>query len=143
MACAWLRWPSAGLQTWDREEQRVALGALENELPAVPAAEVRLQGWFELPWPDEAALLRVRADRWPTVDLHAAGVSDGRPVAAGYLESWRVPGEVDGYAPAALAAWVWNIWELDGLAALRAASHRVVLSSEVTRYATSSRVGQG
>jgi hypothetical protein len=143
MGCAWLRWPNAGLQTWDRDEQAAALAALENELPAVPAAEVRLQGWFELPWADEVAVLKVRADQWPTVDVYDAAVLEGRPVATAYCESWRVPGEVDGYAPAALAAWVWRIWELGGLAALRAASHRVVLSSEATRYATSSRVGQG
>ncbi|HZQ98118.1 MAG TPA: hypothetical protein VFC93_04790 [Chloroflexota bacterium] len=130
MACNWLRWPSARLQTWDPAEQAAALATIENELPPVLAGELRLWGWFDLPWPEEAAILRVHADRWPSVDVHEALLADGRLVVGRYVESWRLPGELDGYTPAGLAHWVWQLWELDGVAALRAAASRVRLGAE-------------
>lgn len=143
MERVWTGWPTRRLQTWDPDEQAAARLGLENELPPVPSAEVRVQGWFELPWADQACLLRVYADRWPSVDVYEAEVVGGRPVAGAYLESWRLPGELDGYPPAQLAAWVWHVWELSALTALQAASEVVSYSSEATRYRASSRVGQG
>jgi len=139
----WTGWPTRRLQTWDPDEQATARRGLENELPPLAAAEARMQGWFELPWADQCCVVKVYVDRWPTVDVHEAEVIGGRPASGAYLESWRLPGELDGHPPAELAAWVWTAWELSALTALRAASDVVSYSSEDTRYSASSRVGQG
>lgn len=143
MERAWLAWPTRRLQTWDPHEQAAARLTLEDTLPAVPSAEVRVQGWFQLPWTDQACVLKVYADRWPNVDLHAAEVVGDRPVPGAYLESWRLPGELDGYPPAVLAGWAWDAWMLDALSALRGASEVISYSSDRTRYTAISRVEQG
>src|SRR5579884_1324991 len=101
---AW-SWSGAATHGWDAGEQAAALAALEEELPPLLAAELRLQGWFELPWAQGMAVLRVRADRWPTVDVHEARLAAGQPVAGQLIESWRLPGERTGYTPAGLARW--------------------------------------
>jgi hypothetical protein len=120
-------------------------------LPPEQARSAELQGWFDLPCPQHWLVLRVHADRMPTVDAYQAqrllggraadGTSRDGWAPAGYLCSWDVRGvrrsrdgrlEFAGSAatPTGYARRVWEahrrgvLWELLEAAEVVSGSHR-------------------
>jgi hypothetical protein len=89
-----------GPEWLDSLERHLLKAALAPE----QAASVEVFGWFELPWPAQWLVIRVHADRVPTVDAFqarpespahpgratSAGAAGARWVPVAYLCSWDV-----------------------------------------------------